>query len=172
MLYLTVAAAFLFSCGDGDFVLSVASEQLTADESFRAYPYNDSQGNLLIGYGTLLSSGLSSAERDYLGDTNIHSGITKEQGSWLLRHRLDQHVRELKRRWPYFCDQPPRVKIALANMVYQLGVGGLLVFDFLDHLVNKQYDMAIDSLRGTLWARCQTSARAQRIIDDLQRGIN
>ena len=84
-------------------------ETIEGEEGFCAKPCLDSRGGLEIGYGT-----------------NLDIGITKAEGAFLLRSRLDRVKRDLPKAWPPFTAQPDHVKDALTDMAYQLGVAGVV----------------------------------------------
>ena len=123
-------------------------DEIKRDEGFRSIPYRDSEGQLTIGYGTL-----------------IESGITKEEAELLLDHRLKALHGELSRSpmgeifevlpWPAFR--------AISNMAYNLGVPRLLGFKKMwKAIAVKDYETAAKEALDSKWAR-QVGSRAERI---------
>ena len=130
-------------------------ETIKAEESFKAKAYRDSRGVLTIGYGT-----------------NLDIGITKPEGAFLLRSRIDTHRRDLARSWQPF-DRPaaPRiVKDALTDMAYQLGVRGVLGFHhMLAALARGDLAGAVAAGMASDWYR-ETPKRAMRVLGALRGG--
>ena len=120
---------------------------LKEEEGFRAHPYRDTRGNLTVGYGT-----------------NLSLGITEQQGEALSIVSLQQNWRELIGALPWVTQQPPRIQIALLDMVYQEGIGHLLGFkNMLAAMKRGDYKAAREEALDSDWAR-QTPNRAERVI--------
>ncbi len=118
------------------------------DEGFCAKPYNDSEGLLTIGYGTLIKDGISEAEAELL-----------------LKHRFEKVFDELMARRPTVRDLPVPVIRAMANMAYNLGVPRLMGFKRMwAALEASDYETAAAEALDSQWAR-QVGARAGRIAD-------
>ena len=78
---------------------------------------------------------------------------------------------ELYNRIPWYKNQPEPIKIALANMAYQLGVPKLLQFTkTLDHIEHGRYGMAAAECLNSKWYQ-QTPNRAKRVSDVFQNYI-
>ena len=78
---------------------------------------------------------------------------------------------ELYNRIPWYKNQPEPIKIALANMAYQLGVPKLLQFTkTLDHIEHGRYGMAAAECLNSKWNQ-QTPNRAKRVADVFQNYI-
>ena len=130
------------------------------EEGFRALPYQDTRGFETIGYGTkfpLLDS-------DWNCDAFTHAGVTERQADCLLRSRLSDHYIELSHRWGPFNKQPEPVQMALLDMVYQLGVDGVLGFhEMLPALARHDYAAAIREAMDSVWDR-ETPSRVDRVV--------
>lgn len=123
-------------------------QRLAQDEGFRGDPYEDHLGKPTIGYGTLLP-------------------LTEAEAALLLNHRLQEKLDELTAAAPWVEGLPQPVQDVLANMAYQLGVGGLMKFrNFLNALQMGNYASAKPHGLDSLWAR-QTPNRANRLMDQL-----
>ena len=129
-------------------------ETLKEAEGFRGMPYDDSLGKPTICYGTLLP-------------------LTEEEGEWLLRHRLDERIAELR---TMLRDEevgtsatlPEPVWLSLCEMSYQLGVPKLRGFrKMLAAIERKDWEKAADEALDSRWAR-QTPNRARRIADQIR----
>jgi lysozyme len=120
---------------------------LIAEEGFRQHPYHDTQGVLTVGYGRNLEA----------------VGISREEAAFMLDRDIERVDAQLSVAFGWFQVQPEEVQRALANMVYQLGFGGLLKFhNMLTHLLNGDRKAAAREALDSLWAK-QTPARAQRV---------
>ena len=128
--------------------------EVANDEGFMRIPYRCTSGKLSIGYGT-----------------NIQDGITKEEALLLLRCRLGKVVAALESRlsfWPKLPDDRRRV---LANMGYQLGIGGLMGFRrMLAALERGDYEAAAREMLDSKWAKRDTPGRAGRLAKVMVRG--
>lgn len=124
--------------------------RIKEDEGFRAKPYRDSRGFLTVGYGL-----------------NLDVGITEEEASWLLQHRLEKTRAELKHRWHPAAELPAPVVDAIVEAAYQLGVDGLLGFHRMLAALGKHppdYETAIIEARDSPWQR-QTPHRVDHLVD-------
>jgi len=126
-------------------------KQLQRHEGFSSHLYSDSEGVLTIGYGT-----------------NIDQGITEEEASWLLNHRLQKLIDELP--------IPPEMTLndarraVLHNMVYNLGVQGLLGFTKMWFAAYEQdWETAAKEMLDSKWAR-QVGQRAIELAEQMRTG--
>ena len=127
-------------------------ETIKRDEEFKSMPYNDSEGYPTIGYGTKL-------------------GISEEEATWLLEHRLnkvkDKVSLRLTHNGIYISNS---VRKALYNMAYNLGVDGLFKFKkMLQALKNNDYELASKEAIDSKWAT-QVGSRAIEIADTIRKG--
>jgi len=121
-------------------------ESLKKDEGFNGMPYEDSLGIPTIGYGTKLP-------------------LSKEEAEILLKHRLDKKILEISEKEPFFLDLPKTAQEVIANMAYQLGVGGVLKFKKMwAALKNRDYQKAANEMLDSKWAK-QTPNRAKRLAE-------
>ncbi len=125
--------------------MSVLLEDLKRDEGFSLTPYEDSEGLLTIGYGTLIEE------------------ISKEEAQWLLEHRLEKIVAELVAAVPFVVDLPASVQRGLHNMAYNLGVPRLLGFkNMWAALEAGDYARVATEALDSKWAG-QVGPRSERI---------
>lgn len=125
-------------------------EDLKDDEGWRPFAYRDHLGFLTIGYGFLIDERKTGRLPEAIGE------------QWLL-HAASERWNQLVSRAPWVLDQPDDVQRALGNMVYQLGVDGLLNFrKMLDALQAGQRPQAAAEALDSKWAK-QTPNRAHRV---------
>ena len=145
--------------------IDIVVERLKLEEGLRLDAYRDSGGVLTIGYGFNLEVPMDAVERGYLDGHDPTDGVTEEQAEWLLRHRAERAVEDFQRRWPPYADQPLTVRVALADMAYELGDTGLAAFHTMLRLLEQgDYTAAADDALQTLWAR-EVPNRARRVTD-------
>lgn len=130
-LWLALCVAVI--TGEIRVVRSTQAETLIADikraEGFRGQPYNDTQGNATIGYGTRLP-------------------LTKAEGELLLQHRLTEEQACIAKGWPAWKTASASVKAAVSDAGYALGCAGLLGFDnAMRALAAKDYKAAATAFR-------------------------
>ena len=136
-------------------ILNVADmviDSIKDHEGFRARPYKDSTGHETIGYGT-----------------NIDKGLTEEEADMLLRFRLNKLLSQLATRAPFDLDVlPQQCQQALAQMAYNLGVGGLLRFKRMWAALERlDFDEAADEALDSKWAE-QVGQRARDIAGQIR----
>jgi len=124
----------------------MVTELIKKHEGFEGMPYNDSLGFPTIGYGTKLP-------------------ITEEEAEMLLEYRLKKMIRELIIKEPFFEKLPEDAQKVIADMTYQLGVGGILKFKKMwAALKNRDYKKAADEMLDSKWAK-QTPNRAKELAE-------
>jgi lysozyme len=79
-------------------------------EGFRSEPYHCPAGRLTVGYGTMIEH------------------ISRDEAEWLLRHRLEVAIEEIRKRWPWTDDLSETRRAALYDMAYNMGVPTLAQF--------------------------------------------
>ena len=138
---------------------------LKHEEGFRAFAYPDTRGYWTIGYGTKLP--LTGADKNCVNVDNLSGygpGLTLGQGDCLLRYRLSGHFNDIQKRWAPYKHQTGPVQMALLDMVYQLGVNGLLEFkSMLGAIVDKDWPRAILEARSSRWDK-ETPSRVERVV--------
>ena len=127
---------------------------IKGEEDFSATVYKDSLGYDTIGFGI-----------------NISEGITEAEGELLLRERLKKAEAGIAKAWKPFKSQTLKIRSALADMSYQLGVHGVLEFkDMLSALAVKDYRKAAEAAENSKWFT-ETPARAKRVISIIRSHI-
>jgi lysozyme len=97
--------------------------QLKKDEEFRAKPYKDILGYETIGYGTKLP--LTEHEKTLVLNEN---NLRESEACMLFIYRLEKAMRELNNKGSIIKTLSERRKEVICNMLYQLGVKGILNF--------------------------------------------
>lgn len=136
---------------------------LERDEGFVPHAYEDSEGYLTIGIGTLI-------------DKRRGGGITHDEALYLLRNRVASKLADLDRELPWWRNLSTTRQRVLANMVYNLGIGtrtppkGLLAFhDTLAAMQRGDYRAAAQGMADSLWGR-QVGKRAERLAEQMRIG--
>lgn len=121
---------------------------LLRDEGLRLKPYADSLGIETIGIGRNL--------RDV--------GISEEEARHMLDNDIARVVARLDAEFPWWKSRSESTQRALANMAFQLGIGGLEKFKtMLSCLQAGDYNGAKLAAFDSVWAR-QTPERAVRVV--------
>lgn len=127
--------------------------QLMRDEGFRLMPYSDSVGKLTIGVGRNL--------------TDV--GLSQDEVYYLLNNDIKRVMVSLGA-YPWFQGLDSVRQAAVANMAFNLGLGGLLHFpSMIHHLQAGEWQGAHDEALNSTWAT-QVGERAKRIAEQLLTG--
>lgn len=119
-------------------------------EGFNGMPYNDSLDIPTIGYGTKLP-------------------LDEKESELLLKHRLNKKINKLIELEPFYKELPQTVKVVIADMAYQLGVGGVLKFKKMwSALKNRDYQKASEEMLDSKWAK-QTPKRAKELAEIIRK---
>lgn len=126
--------------------------ELRKDEGSIPYAYQDSLGYWTIGVGHLIDSRKGGGLSPMIIDSLLHEDIRKAIWS------LDAYL-------PWWKTLDSRRKEVLANMCFNLGIGGLKSFrKMLAALKAKDYITASEEMLDSKWAT-QVGARATRLAD-------
>lgn len=130
-------------------------DSIKEHEGFRSMVYNDHLGNPTIGYGFLIAS----------------LNLSRDISELILQEKLDNIIKELNEKVLFFNELPENVQNVIIEMSYQMGVGkiggahGFLSFrKAIEHLKNKEWQLAADDFMSGLWAP-QTPGRAKELTD-------
>lgn len=127
---------------------------LTTDESFVAYPYDDAtEKHVQKGYTVE-------------GTVTFGHGLTflyEDESLSVLRRRAARIFSELVLKLPWVAQLSEPRQRALTDMAFNLGVDGLLEFTtFISLMQSGDFGGAANDLNTTLWAK-QVGSRANRI---------
>ena len=124
-------------------------ESIKRHEGYRGTCYKDSLGIETIGYGSKLP-------------------ITKIEAELLLKHRLNNMIKELQSYKPFIINLPNNIQEVLYEMAYQLGIGSLLKFkNMWKALENQDIEGMIKEMRNSKWYR-QTPNRVEELIKKIK----
>lgn len=125
-------------------------DSLKRHEGFDPGAYQDHLGWWTIGYGRLI-------------DKRRGGGLSQQEAEYLLDNDIEARITALSQRIEWFQRLPPRKKLALANMAYQLGVNGVLGFRrMLAALKRGDWSAAQREALDSRWAK-QTPSRAREV---------
>jgi len=124
-------------------------EDLIAEEGIRLKPYLCPAGKTTIGVGRNLDD----------------VGITQDEAMEMLDNDIDRVKAQLAKALPWLETKPQGVQRAIANMTFQMGLGGVLKFQkMLAALQARDYNAARREALDSAWAK-QTPQRAGRVTD-------
>jgi lysozyme len=143
-------------------------EELKRDEGFRAMQYNCPLGFPTIGYGTKLP--FTAEESKFISDPRH---ITEAEAEFLLSTRLLRSIHDLENKngiSKIMSTLSEKRKSIIYNMVYQLGVDGVVKFKKMwQALESKDYTKAASEMLDSKWHK-QTPARAARLSIEMRKG--
>ena len=126
--------------------------QLKSDEGFREHMYKCSANKTTIGYGF-----------------NLEVGLTEEESDVLLRFKISK-LKEALGEYRWYRLLNGTRKGVILNMVYQMGLGGVLKFKKMIAAIEEgDYNAAAIEMMDSSWFR-QTPNRANRLIDTMRTG--
>ena len=123
------------------------ADQLVADEGLRLKPYRCTAGKLTIGVGRNLDD----------------VGITEVEALALLNNDIERVWSQTVRGIPWISSAPGEVQEVVANMVFNMGIAGVLGFKTtLEALKAGDYRRAAAAMLDSKWAK-QVGPRAERL---------
>lgn len=129
-------------------------DHFIAEEGYRNESYTDHQGNWTIGIGHLL--GKSDAFRGMRwSDAKVIS---------VFENDIDTVVRNAKELFPEFSQLPPKVQLAILDMLFNMGINRFRGFKKTIRLIHlgRFAEAAVEALDSE-WARHDVPNRAKRI---------
>ena len=128
--------------------------ELTRDEGERLRMYTDTVGKETIGVGRNLTD----------------KGIRKDESALMLSNDIAETCASLNQRLPWWNTLTDARQRVLANMAFNMGMGGLLGFKNTLELVRTgKYSAAADTMLQSKWAT-QVGQRAVRLSDMMRAG--
>ena len=138
--------------------------QLAIDEGKRLTAYLDTVGVLTVGIGH------NCAADPVPGVLKAGDSIDDETCSELFREDIQESIDQLDKHLPWWSNLDDVRQNVLANMVFNLGIHGLLQFrNTLKFIECHSYEMAADGMLASLWAR-QVGDRAKRLAEQMRSG--
>lgn len=140
--------------------------QTKRHEAFRQFVYDDATGRALVpgsqmtghptvGYGLALDV----------------RGLTERQATWILSDIYDELEHDLRLRVAHYDELDDVRRMALLELAYQMGVGGLLTFGrMLQALDDEDYDRVGAELLQSRWATQTGPTRVQTLHHMLTTG--
>lgn len=138
---------------DSNIQISKLVSQLKRHEGYRNRPYEDTTGNLTIGYGRNLDS----------------HGIHKDEAELMLQNDIVKAIERLER-YPWWEELGEARQRALADMIFNLGSAGFAGFKRMIAAISRcDYDTAADEMLDSQWAR-QVGRRSEYIANLMKQG--
>lgn len=129
-------------------------EQLSRDEGVRSFPYVDTVGKTTIGVGRNL--------------TDV--GISSDEIDLLLNNDISRAEAALASSLPWTASLDDARRGALTNMVFNMGIGGVLEFtNMLAAFQSANWEAAATAMLDSRWAG-QVGDRATRLAEQVRTG--
>jgi lysozyme len=145
---------------DNTALLACVLPQIKREESCRLSAYYDSNGVPTIGWGR--------------ADRGVYIGMTctqDEADEWLLNH-VNDCIAGLDASLPWWRAMVIPRQTVLVEMVYQMGLGGLLAFhNALTAMHAGDWAAAKAQMLASKWAKQDSGARAQREAQQMFTGL-
>lgn len=160
-----------------EFRLDILREMIAFDEGKVLKIYRDSLGYYTVGIGHLLTKKDSLKEAISILDQqvgrNTNGNITNDEAAMLFEKDLEVVLKGVKRNTllneVYQAIDPTR-RLALLNMVFQLGEAGTANFkNSMRNAINNDWTKLESNLKQSLWYK-QTKNRATRVIQVFSSG--
>lgn len=124
-------------------------ESIKKHEGYRSRVYKCTENFDTIGYGFAIKD----------------LELSEEICDLILKEKLEVIIKGINKNLPWFDDCPPQAKLVLINMVYQIGLSGVLKFKLaLGAMKEKNWPEAAKEMLDSKWAK-QTSNRANELAD-------
>lgn len=89
---------------------------------------------------------------------------SRQEAIKIMQSHVQTNINELEKAFPEWKNQPFVIQTVLVNMVYNLGIEGLMGFkNTLRYIAGKNYTTAADNLEQSKWAK-QVGVRAKELI--------
>ena len=129
-------------------MMEKVKELLIKHEGLRLKPYKDTVGKLTIGVGRNLDD----------------NGINKNEAMYMLENDINRCINELKEIFPDFDDLPENIKIALIDMIFNLGKPRFLEFKKMIEAIKKRdFKRAAVEAQDSRWCK-QVRRRCEDVV--------
>ena len=133
-------------------------------EGFSNDVYEDSRGNQTVGFGFNIDAPGARKMALSLG-IDVSSRITKGEAKKLFKVKAEEALDGAHRLFDDFDSRPKDVQLAIADMVYNLGVTGFRrLYGTYRAFQNEDYVAAAGRMRRIAWSR-QVGERAETLAD-------
>jgi len=133
--------------------LSLLREELIRDEGLRLKPYTDTVGKMTIGVGRNLTD----------------NGISEEEAMMMLHNDIQEHIKLLDDRIPWWRTLSENRQRVLANMAFNMGPALFSFINTLSAMERGYYEKAAQGMENSKWAG-QVGPRAERLIKMMLEG--
>ena len=139
------------------FNFSKLAKNISANEGFRSYVYNDQFKNPTIGHGHLITlTDVFFSNKKYSKEILVN----------IFYKDLKKAISDFKKNYNYK-NMPNHVQETIIEMIFQLGISGLLKFKkFNLHIKKKHYYLAAFEMMKSRWYD-QTPNRVNKLIATL-----
>lgn len=152
-------------------------DMLRLDEGLKLTVYKDTEGYWTVGIGHLLTKvndkSVAIATLDKLVGRKTNGVITEAEARTIFKADVEKAIKQVKQSKilsPIYDKVSPTRKMAIVNMVFQMGIAGAESFkNSLTLISNSYYTQAGINLRKSKWYK-QTPNRAERVIKVLTSG--
>ena len=135
-------------------LINLMTDELIRDEGKRNKVYTDTVGVPTIGVGRNL----------------LDVGLSDDEVSYLLGNDIQRVCAELDAEIPWWRDMSEERQRCVTNMVFNLGITGLMGFkNTLAAMKDGRYDAAADGMLNSHWSS-QVGQRAQRLSTMMREG--
>ena len=135
---------------------------IASDEGKKLKVYLCSRGFKTVGIGHNLEA--DSALDILKRHLDIGDRITEAECTALFRRDLANVYAGIKRNMPYFDDLQDKYKPVIINMIFQMGINGVLKFvNTLSCMIKDDVQGAVNGIRASKYHK-QTPERAERMV--------
>lgn len=136
--------------------METLTDRIMRHEGFCQFPKPDAKGMWVVGYGHDLTE---SQAQDYA------HGITSDEAGDLLAADIAIAQKELANVLPWTSELTPTRQDVLTEMIFQLGINGLLGFhNLLFNARSGNLDQVVDSMLNSKW-HTQTPERCEELAN-------
>ena len=147
--------------------LDLLKEMIRRHEGLRLRPYYCSKNHKTLGYGWNLANELPEDIASYL---RVNGEITRSQAERLLNISIDVALRQCWAIFPDFADYSERRQMALADFIFNVGIGTALKFrKAMAAVLEGQWSKAADEFQNSAWFS-QVGNRSIEICEMIRNG--
>lgn len=143
--------------------MEILRAELTRDEGKVARLYRDSRGYWTVGIGHLMDKRIIGAHDELQARIWARGYATEDEIKELFDRDVTRKLNVMDQRMPWYKTLSPVRRRVLINMVFNLGIDGLLGFrNTLAKIKRGDYKGAAENMLKSLWAK-QVKGRARRL---------